>query len=330
MTRQTTIIDAETIAGAFTMADYVATVEEAFCLCGRGEVQMPPKLYLTFPQGDLRCMPVCIPNMNTAGVKNVNVHPGNTDLPTVMATITLIDPETGFPLAIMDGTHITRMRTGAAGGVAAKYLSRENSRTAAFIGAGAQAQTQLAALLVTRPAIEKVIACDIRREHLEHFVEIVRSTHGREVLCTPSIQQAAEHADILVTTTTVRVPVVHNDWIKPGTHINAIGADAPGKQELDPAILNRAIVVVDNWEQASHSGEINVPVSHGLLTRDDIHADIGQIVCGAKPARQTEDEITVFDSTGLAVQDISAATAIYRKLTADQNTVGRLTHFKFF
>ena len=281
-TRQTAIIGAEIIAGAFAMADYVAVIEEAFRLYGRGEVQMPPKLSLTFARGDLRCMPVYIPAMNTAGVKNVNVHPENEDLPTVMATITLIDPDTGLPVAIMDGTHITRMRTGAAGGVAAKYLSRRDSRTAAFVGTGAQAETQLAALLVTRPGIEKVVACDIRREHMERFAETVYRTHGREVICTPDIQQAAEHADILITTTTARAPIVHNGWIKPGTHINAIGADAPGKQELDTAILKRAVVVIDNWEQASHSGEINVPVSQGFITRDDVHADIGQIVCGAQ------------------------------------------------
>jgi alanine dehydrogenase len=330
MSRQTVIIDGETVAAAFAMADYVAAVEEAFRLYGRGEVQMPPKLYLTFARGDIRCMPVYIPAMDAAGVKNVNVHPGNTDLPTVMATITLIEPETGFPIAIMDGTHITRMRTGAAGGVAARYLARENSRVAAFIGTGAQARTQLEALLVARPGIEKVIACDIRREHMEQFAELMQQEHGREVVCTTSIEQAAAQADVLVTTTTVHEPVVHADWIRPGTHINAIGADAPGKQELDPAILKRATVVIDNWEQASHSGEINVPFSQGLITRDDIHADIGQIVCGTRPARQTDDEITVFDSTGLAVQDISAAAAIYRKLVADPEASARLTHFEFF
>jgi len=330
MTQSTYIIGAELIENAFSMADYVSTIEKAFELYGRGQVQMPPKMYLTFDKGDLRCMPVYIPAMNTAGVKNVNVHPANVRLPAVMATITLIDPETGFPLAIMDGTHITRMRTGAAGGVAAKYLSRADSVTAACIGTGTQAATQLEALLITRPAISKVVLFDIRRESMEHFARLVKQQHGLVAVCADSVEEAVKKADIVITTTTVRSPIVKSDWIRPGTHINAIGADAKGKQELYPAILKRAKVVIDNWQQASHSGEINVAVTEGLITRKDIHADIGEIATAKKPARQTPEEITVFDSTGLAIQDISAATMIYRKLVSDETLNAKLKMFEFF
>ncbi len=330
MTQSTYIIGADIIKNAFSMADYVSTIEKAFELYGRGQVQMPPKMYLTFDKGDLRCMPVYIPAMNTAGVKNVNVHPANDNLPTVMATITLIDPDTGFPLAIMDGTHITRMRTGAAGGVAAKYLSRADSKTAALVGTGTQAASQLEALLITRPAISKVVLFDLRQESMEHFADTVRQTHGLEATCANSVKKAVKNADIVITTTTVRSPIVKSDWIKPGTHINAIGADAKGKQELDPAILKRAKVVIDNWEQASHSGEINVAVAEGLITQKEIYADIGEIATAKKPARQTAEEITVFDSTGLAIQDISAATMIYRKLISDPKTKASIKSFEFF
>ncbi|HUT29525.1 MAG TPA: hypothetical protein VMX13_07025 [Sedimentisphaerales bacterium] len=152
MDRSTYLIKRTRLEAVFNMSDYIAAIEEAFVLYGNAGVQMPAKVYLSFDKGDLRCMPAYIPSMAVAGVKNVNVHPLNKDLPTVMATITLVDPETGFPLAVMDGTHITKMRTGAAGGVAAKYLSRQDSQTAAFVGAGTQARTQLEALLITRPA----------------------------------------------------------------------------------------------------------------------------------------------------------------------------------
>ena len=330
MTTSTYIIDKAAIEQAFDMADYVRTIEQAFEIYGSNGVQMPPKVYLTFEKGDLRCMPVYIPSMNTAGVKNVNVHPANKNLPAVMATITLIDPQTGFPLAIMDGTHITRMRTGAAGGVAARYLSREDSTTAAFIGTGVQAWTQLQALLVTRPNITKVTLYDIRPESMKTFAERVKTQLNIEAVCGDSVAEALKNADIVTTTTTVRSPIVKDRFLQPGTHINAIGADAQGKQELCPAILKRAKVVIDNWAQASHSGEINVPFAQGIVSRDDIHADIGEIVTGKKPARQSPDEITVFDSTGLAIQDLSAATMIFRKLLADKKIEPKLQRFDFF
>jgi len=326
----TYIIGRDMIENAFSMADFISTIEKAFELYGRGQVQMPPKQYLIFDRGDLRCMPVYIPAMNTAGVKNVTVHTANDDLPTVMATITLIDPETGFPLAIMDGTHITRMRTGAAGGVAAKYLARADSTTVACIGTGTQAESQLEALLVTRPGIARAVLFDIRRESMEHFARLVSPKYGLIATCADSVEEAVKNADIVITTTTARSPVVESDWIRPGTHINAMGADAKGKQELDPAILTQAKVVIDNWEQASHSGEINVAVAAGLIRRRDIHADIGQIVTAKKPARQDDEEITVFDSTGLAIQDISAATMIYRKLIPDKTLNAKLKTFEFF
>jgi alanine dehydrogenase len=143
MKTSTYIIKRSEIENVLGMGEYINIVEEAFKLYGEGKVQMPAKVYLSFDKGDLRCMPAYLPSMKAAGVKNVNVHPGNKELPAVMATITLFDPETGFPLAIMDGTYITQMRTGAAGGIAAKYLSREDSKAAGFIGAGVQAESQL-------------------------------------------------------------------------------------------------------------------------------------------------------------------------------------------
>ncbi|MEM2679373.1 MAG: hypothetical protein QXU01_03020, partial [Candidatus Hadarchaeales archaeon] len=134
-------------------------------------------------------------------------------------------------------------------------------------------------------------------------------------------ERAVRNADIVITTTPSRKPIVMNEWITEGVHINAIGADAPGKQELDPAILRRAKVVVDDIEQASHSGEINVPISQGLFKKSQIYAELGEIVTGRKPGRESKDEITVFDSTGLAVQDIATDWLVYRK--ALERGIGR-------
>ena len=300
------------------MGDCVSAIENTFKLYGEGKTVMPAKVYMNFEKGDIRCMPSYIPSLKMGGVKIVNVHPGNAGIPAVMATITLIDPENGFPLAIMDGTHITNMRTGAAGGVAAKYLSRKDSKTAAFIGTGAQARTQLEALLLVRPKMSKVLAYSTNADSMKKFTQETKAKYGIEAVCTSSVNEATRNADVVVTTTPVRSPIVMDKDIRKGTHINAIGADAPGKEELDPAILKRAVVVIDNWEQASHSGEINVPITKGILTRKDIRCDIGELVAGKKKGRTSDSDITVFDSTGMAIQDLSIATMVFRKLTSDK------------
>lgn len=328
MKTSTYIIKRPQIEQIFEMRDYIAAVEEAFKLYGEGKVQMPPKVYLSFPKGDLRCMPVYIPSLNIAGVKNVNVHPANRDLPTVMATITLVDPETGFPVAIMDGTLITKMRTGAAGAVAAKYLSRENSKTAAFIGTGVQARTQLEGLLVVRPGISKIFAYDVDAASTENFVRDVQARHALDAEGAESVEKAVAEADIVTTTTPVRSPLIKARYIRKGTHINAIGADAPGKQELEIELLKRAQVVIDNWEQSSHAGEINVAVSKNIIKREDICADIGEIVTGKKTGRADSEQITIFDSTGLAIQDIYSACTIYRALISQHEAeLGKIAFF---
>ncbi|MCU0820977.1 MAG: ornithine cyclodeaminase family protein [Spirochaetes bacterium] len=325
MNKPTYIIRRSEIESVFSMEDYVSTVEKAFKLYGEGKVQMPSKVYMYFEKGDLRCMPVYIPPLGIAGVKNVNVHPQNKELPAVMATITIFDPENGFPLAIMDGTHITKMRTGAAGGVAAKYLSRNDSKVAAFIGTGEQAKTQLDALLITRPGISDVILYDINGKSAGEFAKFIIRNHKLQVRIEDSVGKAASAADIVVTTTPVRSFIVKKDDIKKGTHINAIGADAQGKQELDPEILKKAVVVIDNWEQASHSGEINVGISKGIIKKKHIYGDIGEIATGRKPGRKSDDQITIFDSTGLAIQDISSAWEIYKRLINDKKRKAKLT-----
>lgn len=143
-----------------------------------------------------------------------------------------------------------------------------------------------------------------------------------EIVPVEDAKTAVEGADIVVTTTPSRKPLVLDEWVAPGTHFNCIGADAPGKEELDPAILERAKIVVDDWDQASHSGEINVPLKKGILTKEDVWAEIGEIVAGLKPGRSSSDEITVFVSSGLAVQDAVTAQLAYEK--ALEKKLGRL------
>jgi alanine dehydrogenase len=306
----------------------LAAAREAFRAYGEGRVNMPPKAYLTLAKGDFRAMygEIFLESGHICGLKWVNVHPENPQrgLLTVMAKIVLNDPETGLEWADMDGTFITNYRTGAAGGVAAEALSRPNSRRLGVIGAGEQARTQIAAVLRVRP-IEEVIICDCAHKRAQTLREEVEAKFQVKARLEPTPRETALAADILVTATPSSIPLVERDWVKPGTHINAIGADAAGKQELDPLILKAAKIVVDDWAQASHSGEINVPLSRGELSPGDVYGSLGEIVAGKKPGRQSPEEITVFDSTGLIIQDLSLGFAVYLK--AKELGLGEMKEF---
>ncbi len=324
---ETLILTDGEVKKLLSLSEVIEAVESAFNQKGLGRVQMPAKIYLYYKKynGDLRAMPTFLEDLDISAVKIVNVHPDNptkNGLPTVMAVITLIDPSTGAPIAIMGGTTITDMRTGAAGGIAAKYLARRDSKVVGFVGAGAQARTQLIALLKVYN-LEEVRVWSRTEETKKKFVTEIQQAYGNVIHVFPaaSIQKAVEGADIVVTTTPSRKPLVTNDLVSAGMHINCIGADAVGKEELNPKILKRAKIVVDDWAQASHSGEINVPLSRGIITKDNIWAEIGEIVAGLKPGRQRQGEITVFTSTGLAVQDAVTAKIAYSKAIAAK--VGR-------
>lgn len=314
---KTLILTGQNVEKILTPAVVNDTVEKAFRAYGLGQTDMPAKSYLYFPEGDLRSMPAYVhgQGFDIAGLKCVSVHPQNTKihLPTVMAVVILNDPRTGFPLAIMDGTYLTCIRTGAAGAIAAKYLSREDSEVADFVGCGAQARSQLACLVNVRK-IRKVKVWQFPGDQAcaPAFKRWTRANFHLETHVTGCIEDVTLNTDIVVATTPSRTPLVK--CVSPGTHINAVGADAPGKQEMFPEILKKARVVIDDWSQASHSGEINVPLSQGLLTKRNVYAPLGDIVAGKKKGRKSAKEITLFDSTGLAIQDISCADVVYRAL----------------
>lgn len=297
------------------MAEALRIIKMAFRAHASGKTQMPAKIYLKLRQynGDLRAMPAFLENNRACGIKWVSVFPDNRKygLPTIQAIIILNDAKTGFPLAIMDGTYITRIRTGAAGGIAAKYLAKRDSRIIALVGCGIQAQAQLEAInqyfdisLVKVWGYQKHQAAGFIREMADFSSKMEISYNIKDCL---------KDADIVVTTTPSRKPIVFKNWLKEGAHINAIGADAKGKQELDPKILRKAKIVIDDWAQAPASGEINVPWAKGLIGRKNIYATLGELILQRRKARAPTKEITIFDSTGLAIQDISIAQFIYQK-----------------
>ncbi|MGB9936377.1 MAG: alanine dehydrogenase [Methanobacterium sp.] len=314
---ETILLNQSQVSELINMNEIIESVETAYRVHAERKVQMPAKEYLFYKKfkGDLRIMPCFIRGMDESGVKNVNVHPDNPrkhDLPTVMAMIELVDPETGFPISVMDGTWITNMRTGAAAGVATKYLARENSEVVGLVGAGVQAATGLEALNEVMDIKEIRVSCRTCTTR-ENFAKEAEEKYGFKAKAVETIKEAVQGADVLLTTTPSREPVVKSKWVSPGTHINAMGADAPGKQELNSHILQKAKIVIDCWDQASHSGEINIPVQEGLVRQSDIHGKIGDIIINKIPGRTDDQEITVFDSTGLAVQDIVTAWKVYEK-----------------
>jgi alanine dehydrogenase len=300
-------LNAEDIQSLIDIPYVIEAVEGAFIAFGKGEAHMPSKVYLNVPKGDFRAMPAALPGI--AGVKWINVHPANREhqppLPTVMALIVINEPETGAPLAVMDGTLITRFRTGAAAAVATRALARKDAKTLGLIGCGGQSRAMLEALLCVLPQAEVMLA-DARREAAEHLAGLLPNIKTRIV----STQEAAS-ADVVTTLTASRAPFVQKEWIRPGTHINAMGADAAGKQELATELTISAHIFVDDWNQASHSGEINVPVHEGRLTQEQIAGTLSDVLCGKNPGRASAGEITLFDSTGLAIQDLAVAARVY-------------------
>lgn len=295
------------VRGLLDMVTVIEAVEQVFKDWASGKARMPAKSYLLLSEGDFRAMPAALPG--AAGIKWVNVHPQNPSrgLPTIMAILVYNDPTTGYPLAVMDATEITAYRTGATTAIAAKYLARKDSHTLGIIGAGHQAYTQLLAH-VQLFRLKEIRVFDRLASATEKFIKSLPNYPVR----ASSLEETAA-SDILCTVTPAREPFMKKEWIIPGTHINAIGADAPGKEELEPSLLNAATVVVDDLEQASVAGEINVPVRKGLFRIEQVYATLGEIIAGKKPGRRDKKAITIFDSTGVAIEDIATAKVIYEK-----------------
>ncbi len=303
----TLFLSRKDVRSLLNMAEIIKAVEIALKDFAEGRAWMPVKAYLVVDKGDFRAMPAALPS--AAGMKWVCAHPQNPSigLPAVIAVLIYSDPETGYPLAIMDATDLTAFRTGATAAIASKYLARKNSHTLGIVGAGRQAYTQLAAH-VELFELSRIKVYDRLDAATERFIEAFPQYKIRAC----SLEETVD-SDILCTLTPSRKPFVKKAWIQPGTHINAVGADAPGKQELAPSILKEAMVVVDDIEQASVAGEINVTLKKGLFQVEEIYATLGEIVAGKKQGRTSAKAITVFDSTGLAIEDIAVAKLIYEK-----------------
>ena len=294
-------------------------VEDAFLSYGKGESRMPSKVYLDLPEykGDFRAMPAYSKGLDMAGMKWVNSHTDNPKqgLPCVQATLLLNDPKTAALLAIIEATELTSIRTGAAGGVAVDYLSSQTASRLALVGAGKQAYYQAKAILSVRP-IQDLVLYDLKQERLSDLVASLDLPETVTIHYATSIEACVKEADIIVTTTPSREALVFSDWVKPGAHINAIGADAPGKQELDVALLSQSRVFVDDMIQACHSGEVNNALRDQSYQKSAISGDLAQVIGGFVKGRSSDSDMTIFDSTGLSIHDLAVGTYIYQRAKA--------------
>lgn len=301
----TLLLTRKEVSALLNMGSVIKAVEQAFKDWAEGRGTMPPKSYLSLDNGDFRAMPAALPG--AVAVKWVNVHPQNPvqGLPTVMAILVYNDPATGYPLAVMDATEITAFRTGATAAIAAKYLARRDSHALGVFGAGRQAYTQILAHAELFQ-LREVRVYDVQPAAAQRLT--ARLPQFRMRVCSPEETAAS---DIICTVTPARAPFLKKAWLRPGTHINAIGADAEGKEELEPDVLKGAVVVVDDLRQASSGGEINVPISRGLYSPTEVYASLGEIVAGKKRGRTDDESITIFDSTGVAIEDVAISQLVY-------------------
>jgi len=241
--------------------------------------------------------------------------PGNRErhgLPTIQGLVVLHDAESGRPLAVMDSIEITKLRTAAATAVAARRLARADSRVASIIGCGTQGPVQLRAIAAVLP-IERALVFDLDRGTAERFEAELSSELRIPVRSVESPRDAARDADVCVTCTPSRRAFLGRDDVRPGTFVAAVGADAPEKRELHGSLLAAARVVVDSLSQCAEIGELHHAIEDGAMSAADAHAELAEVVAGRKPGRESRDAITIFDSTGVALEDVAAAARVYRE-----------------
>jgi alanine dehydrogenase len=318
--RKTLILGRTDMIGLLTPSEYNDCVEHAFRMHGEGRVYMEPKGHIVLDryQGEFEVMPSYIEEPEAAACKWVSIREDNArfELPTVFSILVYTHPESGFPLAICDGSHHTMMRTGSSAAVSAKWLAREDSKVLAIVGAGTVGRGALATCNEVFPW-EEVRVWSRSRETVDRFVEEEQPRYDRfELRPSTDLEQVVRGADVIVTGTHARGGLVEDAWVSPGTHIAALGADLEGEQELDGAILQRARIFVDDIRQCRTDGEINVPLREGLITEEDVAGEIGKVIVGELEGRQSDDQVTVFDSTGIALQDSATVSLEYERALA--------------
>ena len=328
------VLNEKEMRDVFTMEDAIQADKDALELYSLGKSQVPLRVNLDVPEheGQSLYMPGYVADTNALGVKIVSVYPKNIEkgLTSVPATMVLVNNETGEVCSMMDGTHLTRIRTGAVSGAATDVLARKDSKVFALFGTGGQAETQLEAVLTVRP-IELVKVFDISAERAKEFAEKMTEEFGEKfgvkITVAESPEDAVEDADIITSVTTSRRPVFDGKLVKKGCHVNGVGSYTPEMQELDEyLIVNADKVYVDTRDGVlKESGDLINPIKNGSFSADELTGELGEVIAGNAPGRENDEEITVFKTTGSAVLDVVTARRIYEN--ALEKGIGSIIEF---
>ena len=312
----TVVLRGSEVRSLLGLDECIAAVELAFRLHGEGRIAPPGVLGAPAAGGGFHVKAALLPGARTFFAAKVNGNfsdnPRRFGLPAIQGVIVLADAANGQPLAVMDSIEITVLRTGAATAVAAKYLARSRSRIATVCGCGLQGRIQLRALSRVLP-LERAFAWDIDAARARAYAGEMSQALGIGVSAVDELGPAIGQSDVCVTCTPSRAPFVRRDHLRPGTFVAAVGADSPDKRELDPDVLVSSKIVVDVLDQCAAIGELHHALAAGLIAREAVYAELGEIVAGRKAARSSDTEIVVFDSTGTALQDVAAAVVVYEK-----------------
>jgi alanine dehydrogenase len=319
--RSALVLTRAEVAALMTLADYRESAEEAFKAVALGRASVAPPMHIAAEQGGFHAKGALLRREDGAAFVAVKINgnfPGNpleNGLPTIQGAIVLSDARDGSLLAIMDSIEVTLRRTAAASALAARHLARRDAATLTICGCGEQARAQLAALNDEFP-LRRVYVWDVDARAAAVFADEMSARLGLEIRCAEDRAAAAKASELIVTCTTSRAPFLHESEVQPGTFIAAVGADSPDKSELAPPLMARAKVVVDSLEQCLSMGDLHHAVAAGVMTANDVYTTLGELAASQKPGRVDEDEITIFDSTGTAMQDTAAAVRIYERAKA--------------
>lgn len=320
MTEGTLVLTAGDVAGLLDLRACIDTIEQALRAHENGHTLGPTSLGLMLPDGSFHVKAAGLSRDGRsfiAAKANVNL-PGNRarhGLPTIQGVLVLAEADTGTPLAVMDSTVITTVRTGATTAVAARHLALPDAETITIVGCGEQGRIQLQALAAVRP-LARAWALDVDRDKACAYARTMSAELGLTVEATDDLRGAIARSQICVTCTTSLTPVMPADILHPGLFLAAVGADNPAKQELDPQLLSHARVVVDSLDACAASGELHHALEAGTMTREDVHGELPALTAGRVAGRAAADEIFVFDSTGTALQDVAAAVLVYTSAIA--------------
>ena len=312
----TLLLSRSEVADLLSIEEYIAAVERVFQLYGEGKTQPPGILGVHAHDGGFHIKAGLLELDGSFFAAKINANfPQNAKrfgLPLIQGAVFLADAQNGYPLAIMDSMEITIRRTGAATAVAAKYLARPDSKSILICGCGNQGRVSIQALSKIF-SLEQVFAYDIDSTQSERFANELSVELKIAVETAADLREPMKRSDICVTCTPSTRFFLKQEYVQPGTFVAAVGADSETKQELEPALLAKNKTVVDILDQCASIGELHHAIASDLMTEQSVHAELGEVVAGTKPGRTSSDEIIIFDSTGMALQDVIAAATVYKK-----------------